>query len=436
MKNFVLLVLYLISALSLQADDDDLYLLRTAPGALNRVVNRYGLEVKKALPAQNLYLVKPSDDDDDGDFEERVKGDRDVISVEESEELFAPEIKSGSTNPHEEPLQQALQGRRIVDYFGARAWEGYTKQVAAGQIGLWGAQSRARTGVGVVAVIDTGVDASHPALRGSLVDGYDFTTSVQGVPTEWSAVDADVKSALSQSTTAFIDNSTSAVPINNYAYAALSQSTTAFIDTGKLPQAFGHGTMVASVVRLVAPTAKIMPLKAFQADGSSNTFDLISAIYYATDNGATIINMSFNMKASSAELDRAIRYASDRKVVLVASVGNDGNEILVYPAAYPEVKGVASLDKFSMRSGFSNYGPMLVTLAAPGEGLIVAYPGGNYASAWGTSFSAPMVAGAISLLKQVNPSWTAAQIEMELKRSARPANSYGVGAGMLFVGQF
>jgi subtilisin family serine protease len=79
---------------------------------------------------------------------------------------------------------------------------------------------------------------------------------------------------------------------------------------------------------------------------------------------------------------------------------------------------------------------MLVTLAAPGEGLIVAYPGGNYASAWGTSFSTPLVAGAISLLKQLNPTWTAAQIEAELTRSARPANSYGVGAGLLFVGQF
>jgi subtilisin family serine protease len=280
------------------------------------------------------------------------------------------------------------------------------------------------------------VDASHPALKGSLVNGYDFTTDVQGVPTEWSAVNADVRSALSQSTTAFIDNSTAPVPLNNYAIAALSQSTTAFIDTGKLPQAFGHGTMVASIVRLVAPTAKIMPLKAFQADGSANSFDLVRAIYFAADNGATIINMSFNMRSNSVELGRAIRYASERKVVLVASAGNDGNEILVYPAAYPEVKGIASLDKFSVRSQFSNYGPMLVTLAAPGEGLIVAYPGGNYASAWGTSFSTPLVAGAISLLKQLNPTWTAAQIEAELTRSARPANSYGVGAGLLFVGQF
>ncbi len=433
MKNIILILLSLFAALSLQADDDDEYLLRPAPGALGRVVTRYRLEVKKSLPAKNLYLVKPLDDDN---FEDNVAGDRDVISVEKNEELFAPEVKSGSTSPSEDSLQKALLGRRIVNYYGANAWQGYTEQPAASQIGLRQAQLKSRTGAGIVAVIDTGVDASHPALTGSLVSGYDFTADTAGVPTEWSAVDAGVKSALTQSTTAFIDNSTSAVPLNHYSYAALTQSTTAFIDTGKLPQAFGHGTMVASLVRLVAPAAKIMPLKAFQADGSSNTFDLIRAIYYAADNGASIINMSFNMKENSFELERSIRYAAARKVVLVASAGNDGNEIMVYPAAYPQVKGIASLDEFSVRSGFSNYGPLLVTLAAPGEGLIVAYPGGNYASAWGTSFSTPLVAGAISLLKQVNPIWTVTQIEAELTRRARPANSYGVGAGMLFVGQF
>lgn len=433
MKNFVLILLYLLGTLGLQADDSDEYLLRPAPGALARVVTRYGLEVKKSLPAQNLYLVKPHDDDN---FEDSVAGDRDVISVEKNDELFAPEVKSGSTSPSQDPLQNALMERRIVNHYGAQAWQGYTQQPAVFQIGLRQAQQRSRIGAGVVAVIDTGVDASHPALAGSLVSGYDFTADTVGVPTEWSAVDAGIKSALTQSTTAFIDNSTSAVPINHYSYAALTQSTTAFIDTGKLPQAFGHGTMVASLVRLVAPAAKIMPLKAFQADGSSNTFDLIRAIYYAADHGATVINMSFNMKESSTELERSIRYAAARKVVLVASAGNDGNEIIVYPAAYPQVKGIASLDEFSVRSGFSNYGPMLVTIAAPGEGMIVAYPGGNYASAWGTSFSTPLVAGAISLLKQVNPTWTASQIEAELTRKARPANSYGVGAGMLFVGQF
>jgi subtilisin family serine protease len=446
MKSRLFSILLLSAALctpSLLADDADQFLLRPAPGALQRVLQRYGLELKKSLPSKNLYLVQPHDDDN---IEDSVRGDRDVISIEKNENVLAPEVESGSTSPDNAPLEQALLGRRIINYHGMRLWEGFTQQPAFRNIGLPQAQSRSRTGSGTVAVIDTGVDPSHPALEGSLVNGFDFTTDQSGNPTDWASVSPEVRSALSdfklgvetgfQSTTAFIDNSSRPVPINQYLVAALTQSTTAFIDTGKLPQAFGHGTMVASLVRLAAPTAKIMPLKAFRSDGSSNTFDLIRAIYYATDNGANVINMSFNMKVNSPELTRAIDYAFARKVILVASAGNDGNEILVFPAASPKVMGIASVTPFGQRSGFSNYGPGLVTLSAPGEGVIVAYPGNNYASAWGTSFSTPLVSGAVALLLQRNSSLTALQIEAEMKRQARPTSDYGLGAGLLFVGNF
>lgn len=451
MRIFLNCVLTLLFATGLWADDSE-YLLRPAPGALQRVLQRYGLELKKSSIELNLYVVELDDDDDyeagddndddddddfdDDDLEARIRRDRDVVSFEKNEDLFAPEVKSGSTSPDGKPLEQALLGRRMVDYYGAQVWEGFTNQPAAGLIGLRQAQSRSRTGKGVVAVIDTGVDAEHPALAGALVDGYDFTLDQNGTPSDWNGIAADVKTGLTQSTTAFIDNSTVPVPINNYAYAALTQSTTAFIDTGKLPQAFGHGTMVASLVRLAAPTAKIMPLKAFQSDGSSKTFDLLRAIYYATDRGAQVISMSFNMKANSLELERAVSYAANRGVVLVASTGNDGNEIMVYPAGLPKVMGIASSNEFGQRSGFSNYGQELVTMAAPGEGVITAYPGNNYASAWGTSFSTPLVAGAVSLLIQRNDKLTAAQIEIELKRHAKPASAGGLGAGLLFVGLY
>jgi thermitase len=213
----------------------------------------------------------------------------------------------------------------------------------------------------------------------------------------------------------------------------LTQSTTAFIDTGKLGAAFGHGTMVASLVRLTAPNARIMPLKAFLADGSSNTFDLLRAIYFATDRGPRVINMSFNMKESSPEMVRAVQYASARRVVLVASAGNDGNEIMVYPAGLPQVMGIAATDSEDNRAGFTNYGPVLVTLSAPGDGVIVAYPGNNYASAWGTSFSTPLVSGAAALLLERNSNLTPAQVENQLKSRAKPLEP-GLGAGRLFVG--
>lgn len=425
--RFVCLLLVLCSAAV--ADERTDFLLRPAPQALKRIVSRYSLRVLKALPAQNLYLVEPIDDDD---FEDHARGDRDILALERNEDLFAPEIPSGSTNPTLDPLADALVTRRVVDYFGSNLWEGFTRQRAAAVIGLPAAQSRWRTGLGIVAVIDTGVDANHPALQSALVPGFDFTRDRAGIPNDLDDLDRSTAAALTQSTTAFIDNGARPVPINNYTVAALAQSTTAFIDTGKLPSGFGHGTMVASLVRLAAPTARIMPLKAFLSDGSSNTFDILRAIYFAADNGAKVINMSFNMKEPSLELGRSIDYASRKGLTLVSSVGNDGNEILVYPAAFAKVIGVASTNLGDVRSGFSNYGAQLVSLAAPGEGVIVAYPGNNYASAWGTSFSAPLVAGAVALQLQLNPQATATEIEAILKNTARRLES-ALGAGRLNV---
>ena len=411
------------------ADDLDEYLLRPAPGALERVVRRYGLEIKKALPERNLYLVRPVDNDD---FEDDAKGDPDVVAVERNEAVYAPEIESGSTSPNERPLEEGLLTRRMVNYFGMTVWEGYTTQPATKLIGLAEAQRRGARGAGVVAVIDTGVDPKHPALAGALTGGYDFTRDQAGAPDEMRDVEPEVGAVLTQSTTAFIDTTARPVPLGQYSWAALAQSTTAFIDTGKLPAGFGHGTMVASVIRLTAPGAKIMPLKAFRSDGSSNTFDLVRAIYFAADQGARVINMSFHMQAPSPELRRAVNYAAARRVVLVASTGNGGNEVLVWPAALGNVMGVASTDMGDQRSGFSNYGPELVTMAAPGEGILVAYPGNNYASAWGTSFSAPFVAGAAAILLQRDSSLTPAGIERILSGAARVLEP-GLGAGRLYL---
>ena len=109
------------------------------------------------------------------------------------------------------------------------------------------------------------------------------------------------------------------------------------LDPSQLPAAFGHGTMVAGIVHLVAPTARIMPLKAFTADGTSRTFDIVRAIYYAVDHGARVINMSFSAAMPSPEIARAINYATDRGVICVASAGNLGREVVVYPGGFRNV---------------------------------------------------------------------------------------------------
>jgi subtilisin family serine protease len=86
----------------------------------------------------------------------------------------------------------------------------------------------------------------------------------------------------------------------------------------------------------------------------------------------------------------------------VASAGNDGQATEVWPASYSNVMGIASTNNQKIRSLFSNYGNPLVTLAAPGEGIITLYPREHYAQVWGTSFSAPMVSGAAALLLDMN----------------------------------
>jgi len=240
-----------------------------------------------------------------------------------------------------------------------------------------------------------------------LVPGYDFTRDIPG-SSELADLNPTVAAQLQQSSTSILD-AQNTLQLNGSAVAILNQSSTSILDQSSTSildstlAEFGHGTMTAGIVHLIAPTANIMPLKAFRADGSSNLSDIIRAIYYAADHGANIISMSFSMPQSSPGLQAAIQYALNKNVALVASSGNDGSKTLVYPASYGGVQGIGSSTNTDLRSTFSNYGSGVVTFAAPGEGVITTYPGSNYAAGWGTSFSTPMFAGAAALVLQARP---------------------------------
>ena len=286
------------------------------------------------------------------------------------------------------PPPSYLTDKTPTSYYGTTVWHGYVVQPATQLIQNNAAHSSYSVGgAGVtVAVIDTGVDPTHPVLKLVLVPGYDFTRNQSG-----GSERTDV------SGTAPNSSSAQATSVNQRTVAVLDQRTVAVLDNQKYA-AFGHGTMTAGLVHLVAPQAKIMPLKAFHADGTGYDSDILRAIYYAVKNGARVMNMSFSYSSSSPELATAIRYANSKGVISVASAGNDGLKTVTYPGGLPGVVDVASTSNDDIQSTFTNYGAPPVWLAAPGEGVVTTYPWSTYAAGWGTSFSTPLVAGTAALM--------------------------------------
>jgi subtilisin family serine protease len=315
------------------------------------------------------------------------------------------------------PAPSYLTDEKPTSYYGATVWHGYVAQPANQLIRTSTTQSTFHvTGSGVtVAVIDTGVDPTNPVLQNVLVSGYDFTRNINGASEK---SDVNTSPDLSQTQTA---------EVNQRTVAVLDQRTVAVLD-GSQYSAFGHGTMTAGIVHLVAPQAKIMPLKSFNADGTGYDSDILRAIYYAVKNGAKVLNMSFDYPSYSPELANAVKYANSNGVISVASAGNDGQQVAVYPGALPSVIDVASTSNSDIQSVFTNYSAPPVWMAAPGEGVMTTYPWGTYAAGWGTSFSAPFVSGTAALMLGANGNCTSSKVASGLAHAASisdPQLGYG-----------
>ena len=303
-------------------------------------------------------------------------------------------------------IPAGLLNNTPVTYYGATVWQGYFSQPATTIVQVANAQNMfSVTGAGIVADIDTGVDPDHPALQNALLPGYDFTRNRAGA--------SEISDLTPTDFPAFpplgCSGSTCPQPaiVNQQSAAVLDQQSAAVLDQNIKYSAFGHGTMVMGVIHLVAPQAKLLPLKAFSSDGAGYLSNILQAIYYAVQNNAKILNMSFAFKVGSPdpELQNAINYANQLGVICASSAGNDGQlDPSVYPAGFTAaVMGVASTSDLDTRSSFSNYGDALVFVAAPGEAVITTYPFATYSAGWGTSFSAPFVSGGASLLVDKEP---------------------------------
>ena len=390
--RFSYLAILLLASLCTEAHAQQRFIVRVSGGAatLERLCGLLRCDGLRSLgdPHGRVFVVTISGEATLlGSTTDLLRSSGLIIEPDLPVSLLAPAPRSGQA-------PSGLMDTRPADFAGTAVWRGYAQQPAAAIIRSQEARNRfGVSGFGPVAVIDTGVDPNHPALRSVLLPGYDFTRNRQ-VGSELADVD--------QSTTAVVDGGRP-TRVNNMMVAGLDQSTTAVVDNPE-HQAFGHGTMVAGLVHLVAPRAQILPLKAFGSNGSGYTSDIIRAVYFAVDNNARVINMSFSMRSRSLELATAIEHAVSRKVICISSAGNDGQRTNVYPASLDTVMGVGSTNIADDRSSFSNYGNSLVWIAAPGEQIISTYPFSAYAAASGASFSTAFVSGAGALLVDSRPS--------------------------------
>jgi len=221
----------------------------------------------------------------------------------------------------------------------------------------------------IIAIVDSGIDPTHPEFTGRLVGGYDF--------------------------------------VNNDADASDDH---------------GHGTHVAGIAAAglngvgtvgVCPQCKLMPVKVLNAKNGGTWSLVTKGILYAVDHGARVINLSLGATESKKLLEDAIRYAQEHGVVVVAAAGNTGSDIPFYPAAIPYVIATGGTDRNDGRWAMSNYGSY-VDVMAPAVSIYSAYhdPAGSatYAYMSGTSMASPFVSGLAGLTFSRNPKLSAAEV--------------------------
>ncbi len=213
----------------------------------------------------------------------------------------------------------------------------------------------------------------------------------------------------------------------------------------------GHGTMVAGILAArsnndlgVAGTAwgvTLLPVKVLDSAGAGTASDVAQGIVYAAKSGAQIINLSMARPSPSRALEGAVKEAHDVfGAILVGASGNEGQEGVGYPAAYPGAIAVSSFDQSDpdTRAPFSNWGPE-VNVAAPGVAVFSTYLHGGYATGEGTSFGTAFVSGLIALLLSQDSSRSDDDIRALLRISADDLpdgdTSYWDGWGRLNMGR-
>ncbi len=329
--------------------------------SLAAIVSSIGSSVIDSIAHRMTYLLRFDDTLSVDAQLEILRTHHGVLFAEPNFETSLPEVQQMSISFPDENAPPLVYGVSPASYF---------EQPANYEIGIDSAHARTQGNGTRVAVIDNGIELTHPLFAGALdTSRYDF-----------------------------FDNDD---------------------DPSELPgTVYGHGTFVAGLIRLTAPESKLMPLRAFDQDGVGNTFAIAQAIYYAIDHGADIINMSFGVYDNSYLLVKACSTAVANGVTMVAATGNDSTFMPIFPAALNGVIAVSALDTTEAIAWFSNYGEY-IDVCAPAVNLYSSLAGTYQWGTWsGTSFGAAVVSGTCALAKAAFPDLNSFSMEIQIRSTA------------------
>lgn len=263
-----------------------------------------------------------------------------------------------------------------------------------------------------IAIVDTGVNINHEDLRDKI----------------WQNSDEIPNNGIDDDSNGFVDDSGGWNFVDN--------------NNNVMPQTFssysGHGTIVAGIaagasnnnkgITGVNWNSKIMPLKALNDSGIGYSDKVATAIKYAADNGAKVINLSLGFQSDDPFLKFWIDYAYSKGAVIVAAAGNEGGSV-IYPAKYDNVIAVGATDSDDVKTSWSNYGPEL-DVVAPGQGVLSTYwtlqnNTNLYVYASGTSMSTPQVSGLAALIFSYIPNINNASVAEFIKNRADKVAAMG-----------
>ena len=369
-------------------------MMRMSTQALSTQLNGF---VTQKISGQNIVVVKKAVFQTN---DSAVKSLNENPMVEIAEPNYIYKINKAPTDPmysqtwglgnigQADPKNQV--GVAGIDINAERAWEIQT-----------GTREK------IIAVIDTGIDYTHP----DLVDNM------------WTN-DAE------KNGTAGVDDDNNGVVDDIYGYNAIT-------GTGNAKDDQGHGSHCAGTIGARANNGigvagvnwnvRMMAVKFLDAGGSGSLADAIKAIDYATKMGAHVMSNSWGGGGFSQTLLDSIQRSNDAGAIFIAAAGNEYNNndnSPTYPSTYQvaNVMSVAAIDNRGAKADFSNYGKKTVHLGAPGVN-VMSTTGGKYASFSGTSMATPHVAGVAALLWANEPNLTAAEVKARLIATARPLAS-------------